>query len=69
MLNKNKTIIKLLISMILMFVIFSGSNVVFASDGDSLLANIINDIDEFEQTAEDSEITIKPEDVTKDFKS
>ena len=66
---KNKIVIKICMMMIIMFIVFSNYNSVLAAGGDSLLTNMMNDIQSFEKMANESEITIDTDKVTGNFKS
>lgn len=69
MFSKNKIIIKICMIMVIMFIIFSNSNIVLAAGGDSMLSNMMDDIKSFENMANESGIEINTDEVTGDFKS
>ena len=67
MLEKNKLIIRILLLTCVVFAIFSSCHLVNASEGDSLIANIENNIKSFENAAKEYDNGINTDEITKPF--
>lgn len=69
MVRKKIVLIKIFLSLLLIFVVISNTNMVRASGGDDMISRMESDINSFKDAADSSGQTISTEKITEDFVS